>query len=256
MLSVQDPVSGAKTLIAVAGGDTLHMGFVIPDEAGPYTCARVLAAGDLLRRVVEDIHSAQVLAAIVSNDNWVIEQDWESALSVRPVIGRFRAADEAETTFGHSLDFVVMVAEEHEQPASGPPAMVVAPAHAMVPYPGAEPNTARFALTNTNYRYRLDITSSLLEHSHQMLERWRDRVAHWSRHPGRPSPPAWRQAVVSAFDCNLNVARVAALMGELEDADSVEAGAKFEAFTYVDRMLAIDLGRHLGRPQSQRTDSG
>jgi hypothetical protein len=51
------------------------------------------------------------------------------------------------------------------------------------------------------------------------------------------------------------VARVATLMSELEAADSVEPGAKFEAFTYVDRMLAIDLGRYLGRPQPQRTDS-
>ena len=256
MLSVHDAVSGAKTKIAFVGGDTLHVGFVIPDEAGPYTCARVLAAGDLLRRVAEDIHSAQVLAAIISTDSWVTEQDWESALSVRPVIGRFGATNEAEAAFGHSLDFVVTVAEEHDQPASGPPAMLVAPAHAVVPYPGAEPTTARFALTNINHRYRLDVTNSLLVHSHTMLERWRDRVARWSQHPGRAIPPVWREAVVSAFDCDLNVARVATLMGELEEADSVEPGAKFEAFTYVDRMLAIDLGRHLGGPQPQRTDSG
>jgi hypothetical protein len=52
--------------------------------------------------------------------------------------------------------------------------------------------------------------------------------------------------VVAAFSDDLNVARVASTMSELEDADCVEPGAKFEAFTYVDRMLAVDLGRVLG----------
>jgi hypothetical protein len=255
MLTVQDAFGGATTKIAVASGDVLRVGFVIPGDAGPFTCARVLVVGDLLRRVAEDVYSAQVLAAIVSNDRWVAEQDWESILSVRPVVGKFSNADEAETALGHSLDCVVTVAEAHDQLATRSATITVAPVHAMVPYPGADPTTTRFALTSVNHKYRLQLTGPLLEQSHTVLGRWRDRIAFWSRQPGHPIPPGWRDAVIAAFDDDLDVARVVSLMGELDDDECVEPGAKFEAFTYVDRLLAVDLGRGLGCAQPQRTDS-
>ena len=255
MLTVQDAFGGATTKIAVARGDVLRMGFLIPGDAGPFTCARLLVVGDLLRRVAEDVHSGQVLAAVVSNDRWVTEQDWESTLSVRPFIGKFTTPDEAETALGHSLDCVVTVAEAPDQLPTRPSTITVAPVHAMVPYPGADPTTTRFALTSINHKYRLQLTSPVLEHSHTVLGRWRSQIALWSQQPGHPIPPAWREAVIAAFNDDLDVARVVSLMGELDDDECVEPGAKFEAFTYVDRVLAIDLGRGLGRTQPQRTDS-
>lgn len=255
MLTAQDPFSGAKTKIAVASGDILRVAFVIPSDAGPFTCGRVLVVGDLLRRVVEDIYCAQVLAVIVSSDGWVTEQDWQSALLVRPVVGAFTTAHDAQRALGDSLDLLVTVANGQDNRARGSPTLAVAPAYAAVPYPAAEPTTTRFALTNVNHRYRLDLTSDGLERSHTVLGRWRDRVAHSSQHPGRPIPPAWRNAVVAAFNDDLNVARVASMMNELEDAECGEPGAKFEAFSYVDRMLAVDLRRDLASTQPHRTDA-
>jgi len=254
MLTVQDAFGGATTKIGLASGDVLRMGLVIPGDAGPFTCARVLVVGDLLRRVVEDVYSGQVLAAIVSNDRWVAEQDWESTLSVRPVIGKFSNADKAETALGHSLDCVVTVAEAYEQLPIRSATITVAPVHAMVPYPGADPTTMRFAITSVHHKYRLQLTSPLLERSHTVLQRWRDQITLWSRQPGHPIPPAWREAVIAAVDDDLDVAAVVSLMGELDDDEGVEPGAKFEAFTYVDRLLAVDLGRGLGCAPPQRTD--
>jgi hypothetical protein len=40
---------------------------------------------------------------------------------------------------------------------------------------------------------------------------------------------------------------VVAMMIELENTEGVEPGAKFEAFAYLDRVLAVDLARNLGR---------
>jgi hypothetical protein len=37
------------------------------------------------------------------------------------------------------------------------------------------------------------------------------------------------------------------MMSELEGAEGVEPGAKFEAFAYLDQVLAVDLSRDLGR---------
>lgn len=247
MLTVRDASSGTQIQIAVAGGDMIGVGLVIPPTAGPFTCARVLVVGDLLRRVIEDIHSAQVLAAVISDDYPAAEKLWRSDLMVRPVVGMFTTEAEAEAGLGKPLDLMITVAGPDDAPAPRPPAIRVAPVRTEVPYPGAEPATARFALANVDHKHQLNMTGSLLARSQAVLDRWRDRVAEWSRHPSRPIPATWRTAVVAAFDHGLDVARVVAMMSELEEADDVEPGAKFEAFTYVDRVLAVDLMRNLGR---------
>jgi hypothetical protein len=53
--------------------------------------------------------------------------------------------------------------------------------------------------------------------------------------------------VIAALDDDLDVARLVAMMGELEIAEDIEAGAKFEAFAFLDRVLSVDLTRDLGR---------
>lgn len=242
-----DASNGAKIHIAVAGGDMIGVGFLIPPTAGPLTCARVLVVGDVLRRVVEDIHSAQVLAAVITNNASDGEQVWRSELMVRPVVGVFTTEAEAEAGLGKSLDLTITVAGPEDAPAPSAPAVEVAPVRTAVPLSGTEPATTRFALAAVNHEHQLTMTASLLERSQVVLDRWRGRVAQWSRQPSRPIPPAWRSAVIAAFDHGLDVARVVALMTELENREDLESGAKFEAFAYVDRVLAVDLVRDLSR---------
>ena len=247
MLIVRDASNGAKIQIAVAGGDMIGVGFLIPPTAGPFTCARVLVVGDLLRRVVGDIHSAQVLAAIITDNDSDGERVWRSDLMVRPVVGVFTTEAEAEAGLGKPLDLTITVAGTEDAPAPSAPAVEVAAVRTAVPFMRAEPATTRFALATVNHEHPLNMTASLLERSQVVLDRWRGRVAEWSRQPSRPIPPAWRSAVIAAFDHGLDVARVVALMTELENREDVESGAKFEAFVYVDRVLAVDLIRDLGR---------
>jgi cysteinyl-tRNA synthetase len=125
--------------------------------------------------------------------------------------------------------------------------MAVAPARcAALDWP-AEPTTLRFALAKVPYAWPLDVTDSLLEHSEQIMERWRDHVDEWSHHPGRPIPSAWRTRMTAALDDDLDAARLVATMQVLATTEVVEPGAKFEAFAYLDRVLAVDLMRNLGR---------
>jgi hypothetical protein len=236
MLTVRDASSGAKTPIAVAGGDMIGVGFVLPLMAGPVTCARVLVVGDLLRRVIEDIHSAQVLAAVITNNHSAAERVCRSGLMVRPVVGMFATEAETEAGLGKPLDLVITVAKTNDAPAPRPPAVGVAPVRNALPYPGAAPDTVRFALAHVNHTHQVNMTGSLLERSRAVLDRRRDRVAEWSSHPSRPFPATWRTAVIAALDDDLDVAHVLAMMRELEDADDVEPGAKFEAFIYADRV--------------------
>ena len=166
---------------------------------------------------------------------------------VRPVVGTFSTESEAEDALGTRLNVMTAVAGTDDAPAPRPPAIGVASVHNFVPYPGAAADTARFALTSVNHKYRLNMTASLLARSQNILERWRNRVAEWSRYPSRPIPDAWRAAVIASLDDDLDVARVMAMMTELENADDIEPGTKFEAFTYVDRIFAVELVRNLGQ---------
>ena len=50
----------------------------------------------------------------------------------------------------------------------------------------------------------------------------------------------------AAFD-DLDIASAIALLRGLADDDSVPAGAKFETFLYVDRVLGLDLPGHIGK---------
>jgi cysteinyl-tRNA synthetase len=53
--------------------------------------------------------------------------------------------------------------------------------------------------------------------------------------------------VIAALDDDLDLAKVVAMLGELETAQGIAPGAKFEAFTHTDRVLAVDLMRTLRR---------
>lgn len=242
MLTLRDPSSGAVTRVAATGGDTIGVGFVLPAADGPFTCARVLVVGDLLRRVIEDVHSAQVLAALITTRRSAVEPVYSADFMIRPVACVFGCAAEAEAQLGRPLDLLVRVSESVEA-APQAAAVNVAPVRSVVPYPGSGPDPTRFALASVNHTCRLNMTDSLLQRSRNLVHRWRARLAEWSRHPSRPIPPSWRSAVVAAFDDGLNVTRVTELMSELEDAGDVEPGAKFEAFNYVDRVLSVDLVR-------------
>jgi len=247
MLTFRDPLSDATMPIPVAGGNMISAGFVLPANAGPLSCARVLVAGDLVRRVLEDIHSAQMLAAVLTDDRTAADEVWRSGFMLRPVTGMFTTRAAAEAGLGKPLDLMIAVAGSENETAPRLAAIAVAPVRAAVPYPELDPATARFAMARVPYAQQLEVTSSALEHAQAILDRWRDRVDQWSHHPSHPIPPEWRTAVIAALDDNLDVARVVAMMIELENTDGVEPGAKFEAFAYLDRVLAVDLARNLGR---------
>jgi hypothetical protein len=241
------PSSDATMPIAVAGGAMIGVGFVLPADAGPLTCARVLVVGDLVRRVLEDVYRGQVLAAVITDDQTAADKVWRSGLMVRPVTGMFTTRAAAEADLGKPLDLMITVAGSGDEPVPRLAAIGVAPVRAPAPYPEPDPATARFALARLPYKQQLEMTSALLADAQSILDRWRDRVAQWSRHPSHPIPSDWRTAVIAALDDDLDVARLVAMMGELEIAEDIEAGAKFEAFAFLDRVLSVDLTRDLGR---------
>jgi hypothetical protein len=247
MLRVRDPVSGAITSLGAIAGEIVRVGFVLASDADELTCTRVLVIGDLLCRILEDLHSTQVLTAVIADDRTKVDRLLRSGLMVRPVCDVFCDQPGAETGLSKPLDLLVTGGGRDHETALRRPTLAVAPARCVAQDWPAEPTTLRFALAKVPYAWPLDVTDSLLERCERVVESWRDRVAQWSRHASCPIPSNWRGAAIAALDDDLDVARLVAMMHELDRTGVVEPGAKFEAFAYLDRVLAVDLMRNLGR---------
>ncbi|MBU3064444.1 hypothetical protein KO481_23280 [Nocardia sp. NEAU-G5] len=244
MLTLRGADRASAQPVAAFAGAVVRMGYVPPpgDEFGT---ARVLVVGDVLRRVLEDVHGAQVLAALVTGEPDVRVDD---GLMIRPVSGPFGSLDSAAIGLGHRLSLVVTATSP--VPAQRFPVPRPIRVGVVRRTRGPEPrdrSTLRFVLATTPYADELTLTATLLEHAQSTLDRWRTRLAEWSRHPSRPIPPAWLSAVIAALDDDLDLAAVRSVLEELEDSAGIEPGAKFETFAYLDRVLAVDLVRDLGR---------
>jgi hypothetical protein len=173
-------------------------------------------------------------------------------LMVRPVAGRFDSRSAAAQGLGRGLDLVVTPAiPAVSQGVSAPLPVFVAPVHGEVSEPAADFATVRFVLAATSHATQAGLAAAQLDHAQSTLDRWRERLGQWSRHPSRPIPRDWQTAVTRALDDDLDVESVWSLLDDLENTPDLDAGAKFEAFAFIDRILAVDLVRDLGRHREQ-----
>lgn len=247
MLKILDRASGTLVPITAAPGDVLRVAVVLPSgEETLSWAARVLVTGDLVSRILEDFHGTQVLLAVIARDSDI--EPLISDLAVRPPAGVFATLAEAQAYLGTKLDVAVTGTDAEAQTATESGAIVrVESVTASESYEGLDPVTVRMALMTTRYSVPLQLSRGLVVSCQPTLDRWRRRLAEWSRHPSHPMPPDWRARMRSAFDDDLDANRAISLMDDLEDAKTVAPGAKFEAFAYADRVLALDLMREMGR---------
>jgi hypothetical protein len=254
MLVLRDPFTGDPVRLQASRGAMLTLGCALPADTATVTLVRVLLVGDVVRRILEDLHDVQVMSAVLSDDPKILERIGPHMSTVRPPIGVFDSAAAARTALGRHPDILIAPphsAEDH--PLYRIPAATtvvrVAPVHWVAPGLHCEPDpaTVRYAFTQAPYEYELVLTNAMLDHSAAQLDRWRHRMSDWSRSVSRPIPPWWRTHMIAALDNDLDLAAAAERMNRLEDSATVEPGAKFEAFAFLDRILAVDLARDLGR---------
>ena len=113
---------------------------------------------------------------------------------------------------------------------------------------GHDPLALRLAFLRTRYRSRTDLCWADLAWADHRLDRWRYQVATWAEEPSRPIPPAVAAELVGCLLDDLDTPRVLAGLRRLELDTGVAAGAKFETFAFVDRVLGLELVRQVGRP--------
>ncbi|MHB1212579.1 MAG: cysteine--tRNA ligase [Candidatus Nanopelagicales bacterium] len=112
---------------------------------------------------------------------------------------------------------------------------------------GLDPLALRLAFLQHRYRQQMNLTWDGLAAADATLARWRQRVAGWATEPSAPLPEAAHRAVNALAD-DLDTPRGITTLRQLERDPDVRAGAKFEAFAYLDRVLGLDLVRDVGRP--------
>jgi cysteinyl-tRNA synthetase len=111
---------------------------------------------------------------------------------------------------------------------------------------GLDPLALRLAFLEHRYRQQMNLTWDTLEGADKTLRRWREQVAVWACEPSAPMSRRHAEAVVTAFDSDLDTPAAMRELRGLEKNPDVAPGAKFETFAYLDQLFGLDLARDVG----------
>ncbi|MCP3754562.1 hypothetical protein [Streptomyces sp. TBY4] len=218
---------------------------------------RALLVGDVLARAAE-LHGLQVLTALTTPD-LPHEQDQVldravAALGIHPpaTIGVHQLTE----TFCAAADVQVLAHDTVLPDAadgvrievgqvSPPPPEGFAPA-------GTDPLAVRMLLLGHAYGLPVTVTGSALAEARRTLTHWRQQVAEWAQQPSRPIPADELRQAQAVLADDLGVPAVLDLLADVATRADVPAGAKFETFAFLDRVLGLDLVREVGH-QHQAT---
>jgi len=161
MLTFLDRISGTLRPIAALPGAILRVAVVIPPDTEGLPTARVLVTGDLVGRILEDLHGTQVLLAVIACDSDI--EPLRSDFAVRPAAGIFASLAEAQANLGTRLDLAVTAADADAQtPVESAVIARVASVTACATDEGVDPVTVRMALVSTGYAVPLQLSDGLL----------------------------------------------------------------------------------------------
>ncbi|MFF2503726.1 hypothetical protein ACFVTY_10185 [Streptomyces sp. NPDC058067] len=112
---------------------------------------------------------------------------------------------------------------------------------------GHDPLALRLALLTEPRTEPVHLTPASVAAAHHTLLRWRHAVATWADSPSRPMPGPARDTIRDCLEDDLDLPGVLRTLHRLEHSGDAPAGALFETFAYVDRVLGLDLVRDVGR---------
>jgi hypothetical protein len=110
-----------------------------------------------------------------------------------------------------------------------------------------DPLALRLSLLRPHPREAITLSAARRHRAAQTLDRWRFKVAGWKEMPVVPAPPDVLEAVHRSLSDALDTGAVLQLLHRMEVDHDVASGAKFSTFVAVDRVLALDLKRMVGR---------
>ena len=221
---------------------------------------RVLLVADVLTRIAE-LHGLQVIAvlAAASPPPGTLDQD-VGALGIHPPAAR-TVPREAEKSLGgpahlhlarntaglgdSATGLLIKVGPVEDLTRAEPGDRAAGPQ--ADGGNGGDPLALRLALLSRSHRQPVELTQAVLADATESLGRWRRGVAEWASQPSRPIPPETAGRIRDAFDEDLNTVAALDLLHDVESGHDMPAGAKFETFVFVDRVLGLELAREIGR---------
>ena len=257
MLRLLDARTGRYAEVRPARPGLLRLCAHVPGASG-ITGLRVLLVADLLARVAE-MGKLQALTVLVTDGELpgqvpAVERA-AAAFGIHPPAGPASPGD-AQALLGGPVD--VHVVSYGTSADDGQSGVVTCVGDAHMPgtaahgeatadlLAGHDPLTVRLALMSFPSRQPADLAASVLAGARETVTDWRHRVAQWAEWPSKPVPAHLAETARAAFG-DLDIPSAIALLRGLADDDSVPAGAKFETFLYVDRILGLDLPREIGK---------
>lgn len=222
-----------------------------PQDSG--TLLRLLLVADVLTRIAEQRGAQVILAATLpdpSAHRVAQLKTSAAALGIHPPDAFVTPADASTYLDGSADLYIAATAPSGDGVHDAPWIQVGAaqPARALVAPHEPEPLAVRLTVLCSRYRDPVTLTGHTLEQSRALIERWRDLVAAWATEPSRPVHRDTVQRCEDALDDDLGTTQVLAALRDLEVDAHVPAGAKFETFAHLDRVLGLDLARDVGRP--------
>jgi hypothetical protein len=222
---------------------------------------RLLLVADVLRRLVEDLRGGQVLLAVLARESGLADARAAAAnaLWIRDPSTRARSREEAASLLGGPSS-VHLEPAQASRPSPGAPTLsrslrigrvttplpVGAAPLSSDPLREHEPLALRLSLLRFHYGSPAMLSTARLHRADETLRRWRRKVADWADMPSAPMPLDRVGAMRGALD-RLDTATVLTSLHRLEMDLEVASGSKFETFSYLDRVLALDLCHSVGR---------
>lgn len=246
MLQLPDAHDGPAAPVSPARPGRLSIWVASPAEPRPCLLA------DLIFRVAER-HHLQASVALPAPGGW-------EALNIYPAEVTARPPDPLDVAVAPADSPAVAPAGE----ATGSPAgeatgspvgeATGSPAYLVRTGPagpadttGLDPLALRLALLQRPYREEAALTRDDLEVSDGQLRDWRELVGTWAQSPSKPMCTGYAGDFLGALDDDLDTPAALRTLAALAADREIPDGSKFETFAYLDRFLALDLAREVGR---------
>ncbi|GAA0585316.1 hypothetical protein [Streptomyces crystallinus] len=211
----------------------------VPRGQGPddLTGPRVLLTADLLARVVE-LRGRPVLTGRTGP-----RVPDTAALGIHPADAEGTPEEIAAALGGPAA---VQVSARPYEGGGGLSLRVAEAARGAAKDEGEDALAVRFVLLEQPYHQPVTITAEAVEGAQRLLARWRRAVAGWAEQPSKPLVADLERTAREGLEDSLDTAAVVRLLGELEKDPGTPAGAKFETFARLDRVLGLELTREIG----------
>ncbi|MFF4529339.1 hypothetical protein ACFY1P_08720 [Streptomyces sp. NPDC001407] len=208
--------------------------------------ARLVA--DVLLRTAE-LHGGQALLGLVRSGGTRETPEARAAvLGIRPPAASGTPEEIAQALGGRAHVYVTAGQETAEQ---GVTVRVGAVRPYEQPSPiGLDALALRLALLTHPHHEPVALTPDELAAAQRTLERWRRSVADWARAPSKPMCAEALGRALAGLEADLDVPVVLDALNRLESEAGLPDGSKFETFTYLDRVLALELTREIGHAAS------